>query len=436
MMVPKKSLLFAGAALLCTGAATTAQQDAPMLRRVTKPLIRAEMDLQTGTVTRGPAVRNKGFNGYNTASSLNNLDHSGFVGVDSGPGTPNGPCEWFSAANKGGGNTGGRSTFVTGFAFAYCSAAQDPLSGGVGGKAIVGFREGYMKGSPNNLAGLSGTLAGSFNLSGLPAWTGCSSFFGGFSCYLMAFSAVTQVGNDAQPVCLPDTNIGWSYQFRDLGTDGVLAKTFPFIACVQSCTGTGPDSTGGMIDFVDQYCPAGQPLSTFTFGTGAAGSYYTSISMDIREAVAIAASTTSYNKFNSAGPFAPPPSPPHVGSNPNILTPVAGPILGGAYSLNLDCSGSGDPTKSAIFRIGFAPGAGPPGSNKFGEILVPLQGFIGVNFVFPFPHGSSPSFGFGPPGGLPKDITFYNACWRVQAFCGDTPKGFNSNALVQTMGSF
>jgi hypothetical protein len=422
MMVPKKSLLFAAAALLCTGAATSAQQkDTPMLRRVTQPLIRAEMDLQTGTVTRGPAVRNKGFSGYNTCSTMNNLDHSGFVAVDSGPGTPNGPCEWFSAFNKGGGNTGGKSTFVTGFAFAYCSAAQDPLSGGVGGKALIGFREGYLKGSPNNLAGLSGTLAGSFNLSGLPAWTGCSSFFGGFACYLMTFSAVTGSGNLKTPLVLADTLIGYSYQFRDLGTDGVLAKTFPFISCVQSCTGTGPDSTGGMIDFVDQYCPAGQPLSTFTFGTSTGGSYFTSISMDIREAVAIAAASVTFNKTLPA----------HAGTNPILTSAITDPILGVGSASVVDCTGF-DPAKAAIIRYGFAPFVGPPSTNKFGDVLVPLPAGTGQTFFLGV-HGGAPKF-FGVPPLL--DMTFYNVCWSVQGFCGDSPIGHNTNAMVQTMGSF
>ncbi|HED66970.1 MAG TPA: hypothetical protein ENJ09_15620, partial [Planctomycetes bacterium] len=124
MMVPKTSLLFAGAALLCLGSASSAQkQDTPSLRRVTQPLRPAQLDLQTGTVTRGPAVAEKGLGGYTTSSTLNNNDFSGFVGVDSGPGTANGPCEWIDAADKGMGNTGGASGLMTSFNFAYCSAA-------------------------------------------------------------------------------------------------------------------------------------------------------------------------------------------------------------------------------------------------------------------------------------------------------------------------
>ena len=133
-----KKSLFAGAALLCLGTAANAQQDGPMFRRVTKPLQNASLDLQTGTITRGPAVGNKGLPNFNTCSSMNNLDHSGFVGVDSGPGTANGPCEWINAAIK----STGKSSFMTLFTFAYCSASTDPNSGGTGGKARIGFRVG------------------------------------------------------------------------------------------------------------------------------------------------------------------------------------------------------------------------------------------------------------------------------------------------------
>ncbi|HED66713.1 MAG TPA: hypothetical protein ENJ09_14305, partial [Planctomycetes bacterium] len=115
---------FVGSAVLCLGSASLAQgQDTPSLRRVTQPLRPAQLDLQTGTVTRGPAVAEKGLGGYTTSSTLNNNDFSGFVGVDSGPGTANGPCEWIDAADKGMGNTGGASGLMTSFNFAYCSAA-------------------------------------------------------------------------------------------------------------------------------------------------------------------------------------------------------------------------------------------------------------------------------------------------------------------------
>jgi hypothetical protein len=398
----KKSLFFAGAALLCFGTAAAAQQDGPMFRRVTQPLKSASLDLETGTITRGPALSNKGLPSFTTCSSMNNLDHSGFVGVDSGPGTANGPCEWIDAAVK----NSGKSSYMTSFAFAYCSAAQDPSSGGIGGKARIGFRTGYVKGSVN-AGGPTGTQAALFNLSGLPAWTGCSSFFGGFACYLINITFGTV------PVCLPDGPVGWSYQFRDLGTDGVLAKTFPFLGCVQSCTGSGPDGLG-MTDCIDQYCPAGNLLSTFTFGTSAGGGYFTSLSMDIREAQAIASQTVVCNT-----------------TNPSILTATNG-IMGNLWKVTLDCSGSTSASSLAIIRVGFGPKP-PPTPSVYGDILCPFTAGSGQNFFIPFVNPTG-NVCLGPFP-LPKDTQFYGACWCLQGFCGSSPKGFLSNALVQTMGS-
>jgi hypothetical protein len=426
MMVPKTSLLFAGAALLCLGSASSAQkQDTPLMRRVTQPLQPAQLDLETGTVTRGPAVVQKAAPGYTTCSSLANLDHSGFVGVDSGVGTANGPCEWIESADKGAGNTvavnsGGKSGFVTSFAFAYCSAALDTLSGGPGGSARIGFRTGYQRGSANG-GGVTGTDVGTFNLSGLPAWTGCSSFFGGFACYLL------NVTFGATPLVLPDGPIGWSYQFRDLGTDGVLAKTFPFLACIQSCTGSGqgysavtggagPDAMGRMINYVDQYCPAGSLLSSFTFASVANGSYFTSISMDIREVAPIAATTFTF------GP-----------GNAQTLTGAPAIFDGDSflYSLVLNCTGNAP--SILLVRVAFAPPP-PPIATKWGTVYVAITAGTGVN-IGPIPHG-----GGSVPivQDLPLDLTLLGACYSNQGFCGNSAPGPGklSNALNQTIGTF
>jgi hypothetical protein len=228
---------------------------------------------------------------------------------------------------------------LTGFQFAYCSAALDVNSGGSGGSATIGFREGYVIGTAANVAGPSGTDVGYFSLTGLPANTNCSSFFGGFACYLIS------AGFNNLPLCFggdgigAEPNVAWSWKFDDLGTDGVLSKTFPFLSCVATCTGgprttppptpppsaVTPDGTG-MINMVDQYCPPGTILSSFTFGTSNA-SHFTSISMDIREAAISTIATTSV-----------------IAGNPNILTEVTslGIGTGGAWSLNCSAATVGN----------------------------------------------------------------------------------------------
>lgn len=169
-MLSKKSLALAVAALVFAPEAGRAQsrRGGPLLRRVTEPLRPVALDLRTGELTRGPRVTNKA---ATTASSLRNNDHSGFVGVDSGIKS----CEWWDAANKGGGTQaqriGGKSGLMTGFSFAYCSAALDPGSFGRGGSAIISFREGYERGTAANSSGPTGTLIAAFALSGLPANT-------------------------------------------------------------------------------------------------------------------------------------------------------------------------------------------------------------------------------------------------------------------------
>ena len=93
------------------------------------PLPRVALDLETGVITRGPAVGNRS---VSTCSTFPNLDLAGFVGTDTGSGA----CEWMDAGIK----NGGKSALMTGFVFAYCSAATDPLSGGVGGSTEIFFR--------------------------------------------------------------------------------------------------------------------------------------------------------------------------------------------------------------------------------------------------------------------------------------------------------
>jgi len=430
MKVSRKSLVLAGAALLCAGTAAGAQKtgDGPVYRRVTEPLRPVTLDLQTGTLTRGPRVRNKA---VTTCSSFNNNDFSGFVGVDSGAGM----CEWWDRAIKEGGSQaqriGGKTGLMTGFSFAYCSAALDPASFGAGGSAIISFREGYETGT-HSASGLPyGTTVGVFALSGLPANTQSSSFFGGFNCYQISVT----IGNI--PLCYggdgnvppSEPSVGWAWQFVDLGTDGVLASTFPFLSCVASCTnGPGAVNPGrppggpfgtpsgfdglGMRDTIDQWCPVGMLLSTFQFGTTAFGGYFTSLSMDVREAAISSVSNTIA-----------PTAPNNQGTGPAPAATVVTQALGLAPRFTFDCSAA-SMNKAAIFRVGFAGCAAVP--SKYGTIWVPLSGFLGFN-VNLGNHGQGHVL--VPGGVIPKDLTF--ACLPVsfQGFCGDDPIGFTSQGL-------
>jgi hypothetical protein len=274
MMVPKKSLILAGAALTLFGASASAQsQSSKVFARCNKPLKSVSLDLATGTITKGPAVNDRA---GSTIVDFANNDLGGFVGVDTGSGA----CAWIDSASKG--FAGNGSDLMDRVVFAYCSSAQGVPSGGPGGAATLGFYEGYTVGG-----GAASTNVGTFGLTGLPANTASSSFFGGFTCYFIQLTF-------ANLVPFADGAIGYSWQFDDVGTTGTLAATFPFLSCVQSCTGPGVDAQG-MTDLVDQYCPPGSLLSTFSFGTYPTGGYFTSISMDVRESTDSESVATSWN---------------------------------------------------------------------------------------------------------------------------------------------
>ena len=282
-MVPKKSLFLAGAALAVFGASASAQsQSGKVFARYNKPLKSASLDLATGTVTRGPAVNNRA---GTTVADFTNIDLGGFIGVDTGGGA----CEWIDAGTKG--VVPNASDLMNNVVFAYCSTMADQNSGGPGGSVLMGFFEGYNTGGPAPT-----TSVALFNLTGLPGHTANSSFIalvlgsGNASCFFLNLIF-------ANCISFADGDIGYSWGFTDLGTTSVLAATFPFLSCVQSCSGTGPD-TQGMVDLIDQYCPPGGAVNTFSFGTTPNGSYFTSISMDIREVADAEAVATTWNSQN------------------------------------------------------------------------------------------------------------------------------------------
>ncbi len=270
MMVPKKSLILAGAALALFGASATAQSQASgkVFSRYNKPLQSVSLDLATGTISRGPAVNNRA---ASTTVDFNNNDLGGFVGVDTG----NGFCEWFDAAVKG--FAGNASDLMNNFVFAYCSAMLAAGSGGPGGSVKLGFYEGYTWGG-----GAATTTVAAFTLTALPANTSSSSFFNGFRCFFIQVEFATLIP-------FADGPIGYSWRFLDLGTTGTFAGTWPFLACSTSCSAIAPPT----IDVIDRYCPPGTLVGSFTFGTTSGN--YSSMSMEIREAADLAATITPYN---------------------------------------------------------------------------------------------------------------------------------------------
>lgn len=420
MMVPKRSLLVASAALLCLGTVASAQsKHTQKIRRVTKPLIQADLDLSTGKYTIGSQVNKKGAATFNTGRTLSNVDFSGFVGIDSVQ------CEWIDETDKGSTpNTGGRSEIMTSFLFAYCSSARATNSGGVGGSATISFLEGYSTSSGARPS--FGSRTAVYNLSGLPANTADSSFFGGFNCFFIRVRTATPNTTPAfifdGGQALADGVVGWGWDFRDISISPPLSHTFPFLACVQSCSGVGPDGQA-MTDGVDQYCgayPQNPPFNlfaSFTFGTTTT---FTSHSMEIREANKILAANTIYNPNGPAG------------TNPVTLVQAVGsPTLGALLGHSLNCTGAAP--KPAIFRFEFLPGNVPPSTipQGNGNLLISLVGAVGRNFIKPNHGGGITSLNLP----LPVDLQFLNACYQVQAYCGDNPKGQLSNGLNQTVGS-
>jgi hypothetical protein len=236
------------------------------------------LDLATGTVTRAPELRERA---GTTVSDFSNIDLGGFVGIDTGTGA----CEWIDAATKG--FAGNASDLMSEIVFAYCTVMADVASGGPGGSTLLGFYEGYQQGGPAPTTAV--TL---LNLTGLPGHSANSSFLalvtgsGNATCHFIHV-------NFANCIAFADGPIGYSWRFVDVGTTGVLAGTFPFLACVQSCSGDGPDGQG-MVDEFDRYCPPGTLLPPFNIESPLFD-FRSSIAMDIREVADAEAVASSWN---------------------------------------------------------------------------------------------------------------------------------------------
>jgi hypothetical protein len=193
-------------------------------RRVAPPAVSVRLDPATGTFTRAPTGTART---AATVSDFPNLDLSGFVGIDTGGGS----MEWFNDGIKGA--SGNASDLMTSFVMPYCSAKLDPSLGGPGGAVKLGFYEGYTRLGDPATGAPNGTAVSVLTLTGLPAHTASSSFFGGFSCYFLEVRF-------PELVSFADGPIGYSWGFLDTGTDGILAGTFPYLASAASCSGSTP----------------------------------------------------------------------------------------------------------------------------------------------------------------------------------------------------
>lgn len=287
-------------ALLALSLPLAAQSGRPM-RPAPAPVETVHYDAATGVITRGAAQQRAG----SEVSTFSNLDLSGFVAVDTGGGS----VTWINDGTKGA--VGNASEMFSSFVIPYCSSELDPSLGGPGATLKLGFYEGFTR----NSATPSGTKVADFTLTGLPGHSSDSSFFGGFTCYFL------QVDLDPL-VSFADGPIGYSWEFADLGTDGVYAGTFPLLADAGSCPATVPDPQGQMpyeccsIRPADAYDASGQLIAVFTFVPYCIPN---SIAIELREAADVAASVT---------PFA--------GDGVNLDTlSASAPVVGGTWSAQL-----------------------------------------------------------------------------------------------------
>jgi len=402
---PPAMLFRTATLLLVLGAAASAQTArGKIYGRYNKPLEPINLDLRTGTITRGPRVNQRA---ASTTSEFPNLDLGGFTGIDTGGGT----CEWFDAGSKG--IAGNRSDLMNNVVFAYCSAMLTPASGGPGASARLGFYEGYTQGGKT-----PGTSVGVFTLTGLPANSASSSYYGGWKCFLINVKF-------ANLVSFADGPIGYSWKIIDVGSDGTLTGTWPKMACAQSYSSSGPDSLG-MRDVIDVYCPPGNLLSSFSFGTTPVGSHFTSMAMDIREATDVAPTLTPFNGENF---------------NQDVLT-VTNAVVGRDWSATVTIPGAGaghghGPNGVVILRAGKialnTPAGGPNVASPLGQRMTEL--LIGSSFLtITSPHDGSVAH-MGPVR-IPQRFGLVGRHYAAQATVIGGGFGDLSTAVEGVVGSF
>ena len=395
-----KLLLTTVVLALSSGWMHSQSQSGKVFRPYQRPLRNASLDLATGTVTRGPAL---GQRAATTVSDFPNLDLGGFIGNDTGGGF----CTWFDAGVKG--TSANASDLMNNFVFAYCSSALDVNSGGLGGSTALGFYEGYVVGG-----GAPTTTIAILTLAGLPAAS--ASGCGFVSCYPPACYLISV----SLPTLVPfaDGPIGYSWHFLDLDYTGVLAATMPFLSCVQSCSGPGPDALG-MVDRMDQYCPPGFLITPpFTFGTTQFGSYFTSMSMDIREVSDCTASVASYNST----------SPP----NEDVLSATTA-VVGTLWVAEVSHAAGTAAFATLLVRGAKIPGNGG-GAGPYGRLLVSgafLTNLPGMSDTIDPILVSQRNFGTFLP------LSFGLACsdWFCQALTGGGGAIRLSNGIAGTSGT-
>lgn len=406
MMVPKKSLFFAGATLLCMSTAFAQNTSKKVSRVSNKVMNTATVDLQTGVITRGPAIKQKAAAGSSTATSVNNNDFAGFIGIDSGENGLNGPCEWFSSVQKGTGATGGQSTYLSSYFFTYCGIAQDLNSGGPGTSVTMNFWDGFTNGA-GSVAGNQGTNVGSVTVTGLPGNTGITGWLTGGFAACVAFIVGVDVSGGA-PIILPDSNIAVSFLFTNLDGNGVLGDTCTFLSCIASCSSAGGVDNFGMIDVIDNYC-GGAFFTSFSFVTGGPfTTSFTSVSFVLREVVPLDASDSV---TTNNGPAM---------CNTSTLTSVQAPFIGGgAWIQNVNCGGIGGALTVAFGS--FAPiNPAVCGSSSTGDFLVnPTIGRIAPLTSSGLRAGASINLTLTP--GVPLNLAFVGAAVHTQAYCAGSP---------------
>ena len=392
---------YIGASLALAPEAGAQGERASQVLRYTKPLKTVSLNLETGEIRRGPQIRNQN---VTTTSDLSNFDLGGFLGVDTGGGF----CQWIESAFKGSGAGGVGpvpSDLVTNFIFAYCSSALGTASSGPGGSMSWDFFQSHTTGAPH--PSTSDAVA-SFTLTGLPANSTSGALFTAISCFFI------NITFGAAPLPFADGQIGYAWTFEDTDINGVLAATVPFLSCVSSCSGIGPDGMG--IDgLIDRYCGADQlpgslPTSTFSFGTSALGGYFFSIAIDIRE-LDVDASVTTF-QGTSPGSLI---NPDRLGAEGAIIgqdwqatiTPQVDRT--GAFSAVLLVQDGGPPASS--LNLDLATTLGLSGSAPLSQLL--FSGMTLGTLTIPLMPGLSSS-GSVP---IPLNTAFVCLPWYAQGIC-------------------
>jgi hypothetical protein len=403
-----------------------------LYKRASLPMGQAQLDLGTGAYTRGPVVNDRACTTITDFRNPDSFDGAGvgWLSVDTGGGS----CRWFSNAAKGFGanQSSNLSDLMDQIRFSYCSSALDVGWGGPGGAATLGFYEGYTV-----FGGAPTTAAVVLSLTGMPAHTTSSSFLGPDSCYTLTVKF---------PSLLPFADnvfMGYSWRFDDVGTDGVLGATYPFLACVVSCSGlsiatqgtaggvgTNPLALGedgqGMLDVIDQFCSSPAVSATFTFGTVApafAPTTRTSMNMHmIAEAQDLASTAVSYNAT--------------LTPNSDILT-ATNAIVGTNWTATLTRV---PVTGIGWFTVWLFASQTPPAGLAPPPLHVGRRLVAGINYIPPFPTGGF----FAPHNGttgsvtylIPPDCILINLPWAAQA--RTSPGGLFelSSAVKGVVGTF